>query len=117
ALAYPERVEAGVEALDLFQIAKLTFLAPDVQRFPCLGLAYAALEEGGSAPALLNAANEVAVAAFLDGRVGFMDIPRIIGDVLERAERFPLASLDAVLAADAIGRRWAIQIAGLSTSL
>jgi 1-deoxy-D-xylulose-5-phosphate reductoisomerase len=117
ALAYPERVEAGVEALDLFQIAKLTFLAPDMQRFPCLGLAYAALEEGGSAPALLNAANEVAVAAFLDGRVGFMDIPRIIGDVLERAERFALTSLDAVLVADAIGRRWATQVAGLSTPL
>jgi 1-deoxy-D-xylulose-5-phosphate reductoisomerase len=114
ALAYPERVEAGVEPLDLFQIAQLTFVAPDVQRFPCLGLAYAALQEGGSAPALLNAANEVAVAAFLEGRLGFMDIPRIIGDVLERAERFAVDSLDAVLAADAVGRQLAVQAAGMA---
>jgi 1-deoxy-D-xylulose-5-phosphate reductoisomerase len=113
ALAYPERVEAGVEPLDLFQVAQLTFRAPDLARFPCLGLAYAALGEGGSAPALLNAANEVAVAAFLEGRVGFLDIGRIIEGVLERGERFPVDSLEAVLAADGSGRRWAARIAGI----
>jgi len=113
ALAYPERVEAGVEPLNLCQIGQLTFLEPDVQRFPCLGLAYAALAEGGSAPALLNAANEVAVAAFLEGRLGFMDIPRLIEAVLERAERSVVDSLDAVLAADAAGRQWAARLAGL----
>jgi 1-deoxy-D-xylulose-5-phosphate reductoisomerase len=117
ALAYPERVEAGVAPLDLFQIAQLNFLAPDLQRFPCLALAYAALAEGGSAPALLNAANEVAVAAFLEGRIGFMDIPRIIGEVLEQAERLAVDSLEAVLAADAIGRRQAARVAGLGIRL
>lgn len=114
ALAYPERVDAGVQPLDLFEVAQLTFLPPDLQRFPCLALAYAALREGGSAPALLNAANEVAVAAFLEGRLGFMDIPRVIGEVLERAERMAVDSLDAVLAADAVGRRWAAQVAGIA---
>lgn len=114
ALAYPERVEAGVASLDLFQVAQLTFVPPDLERFPCLGLAYAALREGGSAPALLNAANEVAVAAFLEGRIGFMDIPRIISQVLDRAERGPVDSLDAVLAADASGRRWAGHFAGIA---
>jgi len=115
AMAYPERVEAGVEALDLFRIAQLSFQAPDFQRFPCLELAYAALREGGSAPALLNAANEVAVAAFLDGRIGYLEIPRIIEQVLERAERSAVDSLDAVLAADTTGRRWASSIAGIAT--
>lgn len=114
ALAYPQRVDAGVDSLDLFQIARLTFLPPDLERFPCLALAYAALREGGSAPALLNAANEVAVAAFLERRLGFMDIPRVIGKVLERAERLAVDSLDAVLAADALGRRHAADAAGLA---
>lgn len=107
ALAYPGRVDAGVAALNLFEIGQLTFLPPDMQRFPCLGLAYSALREGGSAPALLNAANEVVVAAFLAGRIGFLHIPQVIEQVLERAERLPVDTLEAVLAVDSVGRRWA----------
>lgn len=107
ALAYPDRIESGVAPLDLCAIGQLNFEAPDFVRFPCLDLAYEALREGGSAPALLNAANEVAVAAFLNHEIPFLAIPRVIRRVLERAERIAVSTLDAVLEADAIGRRWA----------
>ncbi|MBV2233913.1 MAG: 1-deoxy-D-xylulose-5-phosphate reductoisomerase [Sterolibacterium sp.] len=107
ALAYPERIEAGVAPLDLFQIGRLDFTPPDHQRFPCLGLAYDALRAGGSAPALLNAANEVAVAAFLAGRLPFTDIARIIARVLERIPASALPDLQAVLQADAAARQLA----------
>lgn len=107
ALAYPDRIESGVAPLDLCAIGQLNFEAPDYVRFPCLDLAYEALREGGSAPALLNAANEVAVAAFLNHEIPFLAIPRVIRRVLERAERIAVSTLDAVLEADAIGRRWA----------
>jgi 1-deoxy-D-xylulose-5-phosphate reductoisomerase len=104
ALAYPERIDAGVAPLDLFQIAKLDFAAPDFTRFPCLSLAYQALRAGGTAPALLNAANEVAVAAFLDRRIAFLDIPRLIETVLGKVARVEVRSLQDVLDADAVAR-------------
>ena len=104
ALAYPERIDAGVASLDLFQIAKLDFVAPDFVRFPCLGLAYQALRAGGTAPALLNAANEVAVAAFLDRKITFLDIPRLIESVLGAVARREVNILQDVLDADAAAR-------------
>ena len=109
ALAYPERIAAGVEPLDLFKIASLHFERPDFARFPCLELAYRALREGDSAPAALNAANEVAVAAFLDGRIGFTAIAKVISAVIDRSPRSVLATLADVLAADQSARRMAEQ--------
>ena len=104
ALAYPERIEAGVAALDLFQVAQLTFERPDLERFPCLGLAYRALRAGGNAPAVLNAANEVAVAAFLAGRLPFLCIADVIAAALDAVPAAAVPDLPAVLAADAAGR-------------
>jgi 1-deoxy-D-xylulose-5-phosphate reductoisomerase len=104
ALAYPERIDAGVAPLDLFAIAKLDFVAPDFQRFPCLDLAYQALRAGGTVPALLNAANEVAVAAFLDRKIAFLDIPRLIEVVLGKVARKEVNELQDVLDADAAAR-------------
>lgn len=100
ALAWPERIDSGVSPLDLFGIARLDFQAPDEQRFPCLRLARQAAEAGGSAPAMLNAANEVAVAAFLERRIRFTEIAVIIDEVLNREAATPVESLDAVLEAD-----------------
>ncbi|MDR0378992.1 MAG: 1-deoxy-D-xylulose-5-phosphate reductoisomerase, partial [Candidatus Accumulibacter sp.] len=107
ALAYPERIFSGVAPLDLFDVAALHFEAPDFGRFPCPGLAYRALREGESMPATLNAANEVAVQRFLEGRIGFVDIPGIIARVMERMPVSRLESLDDVLAADLAARRMA----------
>ncbi len=100
ALAWPERIDSGVAPLDLFALARLDFQAPDEQRFPCLRLARQAAEAGDSAPAMLNAANEVAVAAFLDRRIRFTDIPRIIATVLDSEPLRLIDSLEAVLAVD-----------------
>lgn len=109
-LAWPERIDAGVTALDLFQVARLDFEAPDLQRFPCLGLAFEALRLGGAAPAVLNAANEVAVAAFLDGLIGFCDIPRLVEAVLrDGVTGYDAASLDSLVAADVSARNLARQ--------
>ena len=110
ALAYPERIASGVAALDLFKIAELRFERPDFERFPCLGLAYRALREGDSAPTTLNAANEIAVQAFLDGVIGFTMIPKVIGSVMDLLPIVKLASLADVLAADSAARRTAEQI-------
>ncbi|NLF53288.1 MAG: 1-deoxy-D-xylulose-5-phosphate reductoisomerase [Thauera phenolivorans] len=104
ALAWPERIDAGVRPLDLFEIGRLEFERPDFRRFPCLALAYQALRAGGGAAAVLNAANEEAVAAFLAGRIGFMRIAEVIAASLERAGALAVDTLDAVLAADARGR-------------
>ncbi len=109
ALAYPERINAGVEPLDLFKVASLHFERPDFERFPCLALAYRALREGDSSPATLNAANEVAVQAFLDGKIGFTAIPAIIARVMDQSTVSKLASLESVLAADSAARRMAEQ--------
>lgn len=100
ALAWPERIDSGVSALDLIAVSRLSFEKPDFDRFPCLSLAYEALRAGGSAPATLNAANEEAVAAFLDGRLAYPHIADVIGATLERAVAMAVDSLEAVLAAD-----------------
>jgi len=110
ALAYPERIEAGVSSLDLFRIGLLSFEQPDFERFPALALAYAALKSGGAAPATLNAANEVAVAAFLDGRLPFLQITAVIEEALNGLSANALGSLEDVLAADARARARANQI-------
>ncbi|MBK7898166.1 MAG: 1-deoxy-D-xylulose-5-phosphate reductoisomerase [Azonexus sp.] len=109
ALAYPERVDSGVEPLDLFRIARLDFERPDFARFPCLALAYEALRRGGTAPAILNAANEVAVAAFLERRLPFLGIGKLIAATLEGVPAGKEGSLDDVLDADAQARRFAEQ--------
>ena len=109
ALAWPERIDSGVAPLDLFAIARLDFQAPDEQRFPCLRLAREAAQAGGTAPAMLNAANEVAVIAFLDRRIRFPEIARMIEDVLHAEPALAVESLDAVLAADSRARNLAEQ--------
>ncbi|KAB7627922.1 1-deoxy-D-xylulose-5-phosphate reductoisomerase [Alkalilimnicola sp. S0819] len=109
ALAWPERIESGVAPLDLVRTGQLNFQAPDPRRFPCLGLAYSALRAGGNACAVLNAANEVAVEAFLAGRIGFMAIAELVERTLERIPRGELADLEAVLAADTQARETARQ--------
>jgi 1-deoxy-D-xylulose-5-phosphate reductoisomerase len=107
ALAWPERIDSGVAPLDLFAVARLDFQAPDESRFPCLRLARDAAEAGGSAPALLNAANEVAVQAFLQRRIRFPQIAEIIGEVLNLAPVVVVDSLEVVLEADARARQLA----------
>lgn len=109
ALGYPDRLDSGVSALDLMKIARLDFEAPDMVRFPCLRLAYEALKRGDTAPAILNAANEVAVAAFLEQNISFMDIPRMIEAVLASADILPVSTLDSVIAADAAAREAAME--------
>jgi 1-deoxy-D-xylulose-5-phosphate reductoisomerase len=104
ALGFPERIESGARPLDLALAKNLSFEAPDPARFPCLQLAYAALAGGGTAPATLNAANEVAVAAFLDGRLRYTAIPQVIEHALGRADTVPADSLEAVLEADRAAR-------------
>jgi 1-deoxy-D-xylulose-5-phosphate reductoisomerase len=104
ALAWPERIDSGVAPLDLFAIARLDFQAPDEERFPCLRLARQAAEAGNSAPAMLNAANEVAVAAFLDGRVRYLEIASIIEEVLNLEPVVAVDDLEAVFTADAKAR-------------
>lgn len=110
AMAYPERIDAGVESLDLFKIARLDFSAPDFERFRCLQLAYDVLREGGTASAILNAANEVAVAAFLERQLPFLGIARLNEAVLSALPALPEGSLADVLAADAEARRLASQM-------
>jgi len=100
ALAWPERIESGVSALDLLRVGRLDFQAPDDRRFPCLRLARTAAEVGGTAPAMLNAANEVAVDAFLNRRIRFTEIASIIDDVLNHEASVPTVCLEDVLAAD-----------------
>jgi 1-deoxy-D-xylulose-5-phosphate reductoisomerase len=113
ALAYPQRIDAGVAPLDLFKVATLNFVAPDFERFPCLALAFQALRAGGTAPAILNAANEVAVDAFLNKKISFLDIPRLISDVLAAQASVAADTLDDVLLADAQARvaaqNWILQ--------
>jgi 1-deoxy-D-xylulose-5-phosphate reductoisomerase len=104
ALSYPERWEAAIPGMDFARALSLEFEPPDHARFPCLALAYRALATGGSLPAVLNAANEEAVAAFLDGRVPFTAIPGTIGEVMGRHRARPLRELSDVLAADAWAR-------------
>ena len=108
ALAWPERIDAGVNRLDLVARGQLRFEAPDTERFPCLTLARQAVQAGGSAPAVLNAANEVAVTAFLQCRAGFMDIPAIIAAALDSVPVVRADSIACILDADRRGREAAV---------
>jgi 1-deoxy-D-xylulose-5-phosphate reductoisomerase len=108
-LAWPERIASGVAPLDLFKVATLNFAAPDMVRFPCLALAYQALRCAGTAPAVLNAANEVAVDAFLNQRISFLSIAQVIEQVLNDIPWSKVADLEDVLAADAQARHVAMQ--------
>jgi 1-deoxy-D-xylulose-5-phosphate reductoisomerase len=107
ALAYPGRIDSGVASLNLLEIAKLEFEAPDTKRFPCLQLAYDALQLSGTAPTILNAVNEVAVAAFLNKQVHFLDIPKLIANSLEHISAEPVSSLAQLIEVDATARRFA----------
>jgi 1-deoxy-D-xylulose-5-phosphate reductoisomerase len=109
ALAWPERIESGVAPLDLMEVGTLQFEPPDLERFPCLTLAGEAWREGGTAPAILNAANEVAVEAFLDRRIAFTNIPRLIGEVLQHCPSRSAASLEVILEDDAFARQWSYE--------
>lgn len=105
AMAWPERIESGVESLDFTRLGELSFAAPDFQRFPCLALAIEASKAGGSAASCLNATNEEAVAAFLAERIAFTDIARINSDVLAGHDNIQASDIDTVLAIDAEARR------------
>ncbi len=110
ALAYPERIASGVRALDLAAIGRLDFEKPDLVRFPCLELAYHALRVGAAAPAILNAANEIAVGAFLEGRIRFTDIANVVDRVLNDVVAEAPLSLDEVLALDGVARNRASEV-------
>ena len=112
ALAWPERIESGVASLDLFATARLDFSVPDYERFPCLRLAQEAATTGATAPAVLNAANEVAVAAFLQRRLRFDQISQVIESVLMRLPITEPASLDVVQNADSEARAMAMSVIG-----
>lgn len=110
ALAFPERISTTVPSLNLVQASPLTFEEPDTKRFPCLALARQALEMGGSAPCVLNAANETAVALFLEKKIPFTGIPKIVENVLIQHKPSPLNSLEDVLEADGWARQVAVSV-------
>jgi 1-deoxy-D-xylulose-5-phosphate reductoisomerase len=110
-LAWPTRMPAPVQRLDLAALGQLTFEAPDTTRFPALRLARKALQTGGSAPTILNAANEIAVEAFLDGRIGFLDIPATVEATLAEVPAAAPAGIEDVLAVDGEARAAARRIA------
>lgn len=107
AMGWPERIDSGVEPLDIFAAARLDFERPDFERFPCLRLAYEAYETGGTATAVLNAANEIAVSAFLEKQIGFLQIASIIEQTLGAVSSVEASDLDAVLQSDAEARQYA----------
>ncbi len=107
AMSYPERVESGVKSLDLLEIGTLSFHRPDLDKFPCIGLAYRAAKEGKTMPAVLNAANEVAVSRFLNRDIAFTDIPVVVERTMDRHRPSSLHTLEDVLEAD----RWAREVA------
>jgi len=113
---WPRRIESGVGGLDLLAHGRLDFEAPDTGAFPCLRLAYAALGAGGTAPATLNAANEVAVSSFLQGRIGFLSIPALVEETLAALPAAPAASLDALRDADLRARERAAQLSTRMTA-
>jgi 1-deoxy-D-xylulose-5-phosphate reductoisomerase len=110
ALTYPERLESSVSALDWTTVPRLDFVPPDRQKFPCIGLAYQSIKMGGTAPAVLNAADEIAVGAFLECKIPFSDIPNVIGAALEAHKLQPADGLEAILEADAWAREHARQM-------
>jgi 1-deoxy-D-xylulose-5-phosphate reductoisomerase len=106
-LSYPERIDSGVKTLDFRTLGRLEFQTPDTETFPCLSLAYTAIGRGGNAPAVLNAANEVAVMAFLEGRLPFLAIPDIVAQTLDALAWEPAEDLAVLMASDAEARRYA----------
>ncbi|MBC7501788.1 MAG: 1-deoxy-D-xylulose-5-phosphate reductoisomerase [Herminiimonas sp.] len=110
ALAYPDRIDSGVAPLDLTVISNLQFEKPDIVRFPCLKLAFDALEAGGSAPAILNAANEIAVQSFLDGKIGFRMIDRLIASVMELIPHGRVSDIESLLEQDRLARSAALDM-------
>jgi 1-deoxy-D-xylulose-5-phosphate reductoisomerase len=104
ACSYPERWDAPIPSLDLVRAGRLEFSSPDYERFPCLGLAFRALREGGTVPVVLNAANEVAVDAFLDGRLGFTSIPTVIERTMTAHDPERVSTLQVVRRVDAWAR-------------
>jgi 1-deoxy-D-xylulose-5-phosphate reductoisomerase len=110
ALAWPQRIDSGVAPLDLFAVGQLNFERPDLARFPCLDLAYRALRAEGNAAAVLNAANEVAVAAFLERRLSYLGIAEIIAATLDAVPHAAVADLAAVMEADRQGRAAALDL-------
>ena len=109
-LAWPDRLTSGVSDLDLSDIAQLSFEKPDLVKFPCLGIAYNAAKAGKDAPAILNAANEVAVDAFLNGKIGFTSIANIVEQTLTSFDFYEPESLDAVQESDTRARVKAVSI-------
>ena len=109
AMGYPDRIDSGVSALDMFKVAHLDFEEPDFQRFPCLRLAYQALAAGGNMPAVLNAANEIAVESFLNKRMAFTAIPRMIEHVMQATQPEEITTLADVLRTDSLARDQARQ--------
>jgi 1-deoxy-D-xylulose-5-phosphate reductoisomerase len=107
ALAWPERIYSGAEPLDIFKVAELNFEKPDFKRFPCLGLAYDAIRKGGTATAILNAANEIAVDNFLQGRIRYTDIVRVVAAALENLNAHKADSLETVINDDKLARAYA----------
>lgn len=114
ALAWPERIECGVPSLDIFAVARLDFSPPDLQRFPCLRLAYQTVRAGGTSGAIMNAANEVAVQAFLERRLAFTGIARVVEQVMDSVPGGAAVTLDAVLEADKVARVSAQRFVGLA---
>lgn len=108
AMGWPERIESGAERLNLAALGQLSFEEVDLEQFPCLALARAACERADAAPLVLNAANEVAVSAFLDGAIGFLDISRVVEHALERVSLSAVSSLDDILERDQVARRVAL---------
>ncbi len=105
ALSYPERIDLNTQRIDFARLTQLTFEKPDLERFPCLGLAYGALEKGGNATCIMNGANEVAVAAFLEGKLRFLQIPEIIATTLSRCSFVAQPDLDAIYSTDFEAKR------------
>ena len=103
-LAYPERIDSGVAQLDITKIGQLQFYKPDFERFPCLAIAFDALRAGATSPAIMNAANEVAVQAFLDGKIGFLHIPELISSVLNAVENRAATDLETIMQQDSLAR-------------
>ena len=115
ALSYPQRIDLNTQRIDFALLAQLTFEKPDLERFPCLGLAYAALEKGGNATCIMNGANEVAVAAFLEGRIRFTDIPDIIAETMDRCHFVAEPDLDAIYSTDFEAKRLAAKLTDRKT--
>ena len=112
ALSYPERLDLVMQRLDLARTGMLTFENPDIKKFPCLSYAYDAMKTGGSMPAVMNSSNEVAVAAFLHGRIGFLDIERIVGDTMSGHTVKGVNNIEDVLMADSWAREEAERLVG-----